>query len=412
MLVTVPAGVLPCYQTLCPPPAALLGAAAHRPLDGRCCGEDASIICTLWATQPPSAACKVFLRSNSWQSRCVGCCDAVSRQAPPCLCSRVGCAGCVALQEWRDAYSLYTVLTVVAMLAGQHSPQHMPGQQQQELLQDTQPLFTAVPAGNAHAAVPMAGAAAAGTNADAPTGGGDVPASSAAAIASAAGQQPCGQESSRAAAAAAAAPTSCSRDATATQQLLCEGLRQLDMAALMGGPRFRPWVDRLIDVLDSRVQELQANHGSGDSTLNPGAKTAMGNGRGAAQRANRPLPFSSSKRKAEDSEGMLQPGSDHHTQEGPAADAASAGVMPLEAGRRQKQHKPTPGQPQHQQEQRAARADQSGQQAAVPGVPTGAAAAQVTLPPGSLTNASAVVHLEDAPSMEHFLVECLLAEGR
>lgn len=322
------------------------------------------------------------------------------------------CAGRVALQEWRDAYSLYTVLTVVAMLAGQHSPQHKPGPQQQELLQDTQPRFTAVPAGNAHAAVPMAGAAVAGTIADAPTGGGDVLASSAAAIASAAGQQPRGQESSRAAAAAAAAFTSCSSDVTATQQLLCEGLRQLDMAALMGGPRFRLWVDRLIDVLDSRVQELQANSGSADSTLNPGAKAAKVSSTQGAQRASLPLPFSS-KRRAEDREGMPQPGSDEHTQdEGAAAVAAGASVLPFDVGPRQKQHKPAPHQHQHQHEPQAAGAAHSGHHAAPQHGPTGGAAAQVTLPPGSLTNTSAVVHLEHAPSMEHFLVECLLGEGR
>lgn len=180
------------------------------------------------------------------------------------------------------------------------------------------------------------------------------------------------------------------------QQQVTEGLRQLDLATLMGGLRFRPLVDKLIDVLDCRLQLLQQEHaGDGGSS------------------GSRPSPVAQ-KRK----DGAAAAGASSATGLQPVgaaqAAAAAAGEPSLtDAQPPLKQQKLAPFQEQQQQQQPEG-ADLGSEQAPAAAAAVAEASSgadRVILPPGSLTHTSAVVPVEHTPSMEHFLVHHLLAEG-
>jgi hypothetical protein len=188
----------------------------------------------------------------------------------------------------------------------------------------------------------------------------------------------------------AAAPPDLQQLQQQQQSSLREALRQLDLAALMGGLRFRPWVNKLIAALDSQLQQLQSSFPAGgggagsDSicgmSLHSGMLTgdAAAAGGGAAEGL---LPEAERPAKQRKLVASRQPqaktlGARHNSL------AAATAMAPVLAG--------------------------SGDGASVS---ADSGASRVSLPPGSLTSRSAVVPVEHAPSMEYFMVHYLLADG-
>jgi hypothetical protein len=154
------------------------------------------------------------------------------------------------------------------------------------------------------------------------------------------------------------------------QQHLAEAMRRLDLAAMMGGPRFRCWVDRLLSPVDERLFSLGGSSGS------RGTQDAAAAAAAALAAGKRKLDSSS-------------------TPDAAAAAATEEGAGPRSKSRRVDED----GAPQDQQ-------------AAAGSSPSAAAQdQQVPLPPGSLSPASAVIPVEQAPSLEHFMLNYMLAEG-
>jgi hypothetical protein len=173
------------------------------------------------------------------------------------------------------------------------------------------------------------------------------------------------------------------------QSSLREALRQLDLAALMGGLCFRPWVNKLIDAVDSQLQQLQTGStASGGAGSNGICSMSLHGGRmsidtAAGGAAGSLLPQAELPAKQQKLEASQQPQADtlvtrQNTSEAAPEAAAAAAAAGLGDGA---------------------------------SVPSGGGADRVSLPPGSLTSRSAVVPVEHAPSMEHFLVRYLLANG-
>lgn len=244
---------------------------------------------------------------------------------------------CAVMQEWRDAYSLYTLLTVTANLAGQHqrpsAPQHAQQHQQQHQEQEQEQQQLALPS---------------------------------------------------------------SQQLQEQEQLLREALRQLDLAALMGGLRFRPLVDKFIDTLDSHLQHLQGVPASGaaaEATILSLGDQSQAYGRQVSSPSMRAQQH---KRRAKGDAGGEEEAPQVHDA---AAQAAEVLFM--------KQQRLAP----QQQQQLHADAPQAACKDTATVAAAGAEAGDLALPPGSLTSTSAVVPVELAPSMEHFLVHHLLSQG-
>lgn len=209
------------------------------------------------------------------------------------------------------------------------------------------------------------------------------------------------------------------------QQLLSDALKQLDLAALMGGLRFRSWVDKLIDAVDVQLQSLQACGDSPDHAAVLQPSGAGGKRKAAGDLARRRAAPAA----AGDGGGNGGAGAvgSIWLQEASGGDTAAAGGDKVQtAGPPCKQLRLAV----EQQDVRtgmppssaagiaaAAAAGEAGAAAAGGGLPDELPAGgvvereEVTLPPGSLTAHTAVIPVEQAPSMEHFLVHYMLATG-
>lgn len=231
-----------------------------------------------------------------------------------------------------------------------------------------------------------------------------------------------GQAGSSGAARAPPASAAPAVPAQSSQQVLTEALRQLDLAALMGGLRFRPWVDRLIDVFDARLQHLQGNNNSSNDSNNN--STQLG-------------PAAGTKRQPDEGNTCAGPAPAPGTGEA-ANSVAGSQHQPLQAGAAGASRIAAAADPHLLPPNKLPRLtgtqDLDTPPAAAAGVVgssmepdhpaeggVGSAAAQPTaaqqqqarpLPPGSLTAASMSVPVEHAPSMEHFMLNYMLAEGK
>jgi hypothetical protein len=195
---------------------------------------------------------------------------------------------------------------------------------------------------------------------------------------------------------------------------LREALRQLDLAALMGGLRFRPWVDRLINALDLQLQQLQ------DSTLSMQrschVRSVGGKRKGVEAPADAANETSTKTAATAAGEGVApasttaigQPQKHQRATLPSGMDALGASTTPLTPAAAVAAGGPAAA---------AAAAVAAGfdQQSTGGGSGGGggvsAAAGLVRLPPGSLSSSSAVIPVEHAPSMEHFMVQYLLPPG-
>lgn len=290
--------------------------------------------------------------------------------------------GVLLVQVWRDAYSLYTLLAVVARLAG-----HQPPQPAAPALAPQHPQPSNQPQEPQE-------------------------------------QQPAQHTQESAAVAAAGGTQQVQSGAADVQQLLSDALKQLDLAALMGGLRFRPWVDKLIDAVDAQLQSLQASGGRSDQEgiLQP---IGAGGKRKAADDVARGFAAPAAAGDGSGGGGAGAVAGIWLQEDSQGDTAAAGGDMVQAAGPPCKQLRLVleqqdvrTGMPNSSAEGNpAAAAGGAGAAAAGGGppdeLPTGGVveSEEVTLPPGSLTAHTAVIPVEQAPSMEHFLVHYMLATG-
>eukprot|EP00878_Enallax_costatus_P033099 GHUV01036486.1.p1 GENE.GHUV01036486.1~~GHUV01036486.1.p1 ORF type:complete len:470 (+),score=171.44 GHUV01036486.1:702-2111(+) len=248
---------------------------------------------------------------------------------------------------WRDAYTLYTILAVTAKLA-----------------------LAAVSSVDS----PPAAAAAGGR------GGGR----SALAEASVAGQSAAGQQQGRQhlgglhAAFKAADPSTDPqlKSQQKQQQLLSGALKQLDLAAMMGGLRFRPLLNHCITITDHALQQCMqlTSTAAGDNSHRTDRQTSTTAAAEDNQAAGRVAGTDGSDAQAAAVD-PAEPPKRQRTADCMAAAAATAAGAGSSAGSLEEQQQ------------------------------------EVPLPPGSLTAASAVVPVELCPSIEQFLMKYMLADG-
>jgi hypothetical protein len=153
--------------------------------------------------------------------------------------------------------------------------------------------------------------------------------------------------------------------------MLCDAMKQLDLAAMMGGPRFRPLLDQVIAAVDHLLQQQQQQLYRGASTeaaaCGPAAMPAAAVTDAATAEYN----------------------------------SIAAGSRPCSAAKRVRLTIPT-----------AAAASYGDQPAVAAAASAAAAIPEALLPRGSLSPESAVVPVLCAPSLEQFLTEVLMAPGQ
>lgn len=250
------------------------------------------------------------------------------------------------MQAWRDAYTLYTVLAVTAKLAVAAGGRSVPT-----------------------AAVTVARGC--GAAAEAPTG-------------TVGPQQQEHQHrsqavlSSRTSAHAAAATASTQQRRELELQLLRDALHQLDLAAMMGGLRFRTVLNSCITTTDQVLQQcmqtnsIAAGEDSGPADMSPCATDAGGN---------------TAINDVSGTGGTYASAADLHPTNAPKRQRAAGWVAIAAGAGAGAGAAPNPPSLQDQQQ-------------------------EVHLPPGSLTAASAVVPVELCPSIEQFLMKYMMAEGK
>jgi hypothetical protein len=209
------------------------------------------------------------------------------------------------------------------------------------------------------------------------------------------------------------------------QQLLTEALKQLDLAALMGGLRFRPWLDQLIDTLDGALQALQGGSSSSAvealqqppvaASLGRGSVAAAG-GQHAAAAAGGAAAGAEQARLSQRPSKQPRLGSVQHVSLLPYVPGTSQDAAHSAAAAAEEQGSgcslPTTAEPMAAIPAAAAAAGSHVGRASVPSGSLGSALPRVlSVPAGSLTAQSAVVPVEQAPSMEHFMVTYLLPPG-
>jgi hypothetical protein len=187
------------------------------------------------------------------------------------------------------------------------------------------------------------------------------------------------------------------------REMLPAALKQLDLAAMMGGPQFRPLLDEAIALLDQQLllllgeqqgkSEAAATATAAAAAAGIGTTAHEAGGADAGGRAFQPGLGYDGRAAAEirgsGDEGALQYAKRRRVQEPPAATADAHPAIKA----------PQPQQQQLLQQQR----DEQQQRAEQ--------LLQQQLPAGSLSAASAVVPVERCPSLELFMMRYLLPEG-